>query len=150
MYVEELWKSLLDFDKYRLKPAEGDRLASLASFSFEPTPTRPAPTSTPTPILSLSHIRVLVYVDNNKNNYPDTGEKVDGMLVTLTFPDEPSLHGTTSNGEVIFDLTGWPVNSDGMVSLPELYRSSKVRVMRDGEIPVIFRLEQPAVPPALP
>jgi hypothetical protein len=149
-YVEELWKSLLDFDKYRLNPAE--RPASLATFPVMQTSTRPAPTSTstPAPILSLSHIRVLVYVDANKNNYPDTGEKVDSMLVTATFPDGEILNGTTNNGEVIFDLTGRPVDISVTVTLPEVYHSTKVRVIRDGEIPVIFRLEQPVVPPVLP
>jgi hypothetical protein len=56
----------------------------------------------------------------------------------------------TVNGEVLIDLAGRPVSGDVVVSLPELFRTQRVRIVRDGEIPVVFRLEQPVVPPVLP
>lgn len=146
-YVQEFWKSLEQFDAYRYIPAYPDR----ATAQFVSTPT-PVPTAviTPTPVLSMSHIRVLVYVDTNGNNYPELPERVDDVNVEVTSLLGPTLTGTTVDGEVIFDLTGRPVNEDVTVSLPELFRTQRVRVTRDGEIPVVFRLEQPVVPPVLP
>ncbi len=150
LYVNEVWDSLVNFDLYRLKIAESERPATLVTFKVSPTPTQPALTSTPTPVPAYSHIRVLVYVDTNQNQYPDANERVNGVRVTLTLPDGQVRSATTINGEATFDLTGQPVNSDVIVALPEIYRSQKVRVTRDGEIPVIFRLEKPVVPTALP
>jgi hypothetical protein len=150
LYVNEVMKSLEEFDTFRLKSVDGDRPVSQAVFKIVPTATRPAPTQTPTPVPSMSHIRVLVYVDTNKNQYPDAGENVEGIRTTVTLAGGQVRSATTINGEVVFDLTGQPVNSDVTVALPEMYRSYKVRVTRDGEIPVIFRLEQPVTPPALP
>lgn len=150
LYVEEVWKALQEFNAYRYKPAEGERPAAAAVFEITPTPPRPAPTSTPTPIPSFSHIRVLVYVDQNQNQYPDAGEYVDGIRVTVTFPDGQVYNATTTNGEAIIELTGQAVGSEVIVALPEVFRSQKVRVILDGELPVIFRLEQPVAPPALP
>jgi hypothetical protein len=93
---------------------------------------------------------VLVYVDQNQNQYPDAGEYVDGIRVTVTFPDGQVYNATTTNGEAIIELTGQAVGSEVIVALPEVFRSQKVRVILDGELPVIFRLEQPVAPPALP
>ncbi len=75
---------------------------------------------------------------------------MEGLKVTATLQDGTVLEQTTHNGEVVFDLTGQPVGSTVTVALPQIARSTKVRVTSDGEIPVIFRLEQPVVPPALP
>jgi hypothetical protein len=95
-------------------------------------------------------VRVLVYVDKNKNNQPDAGELVDGAKVEVNVADGARLSGVTTRGEAIIDLTGRPINLDAIVSLPDLYRTQKIRVLKDGEIPVIFRLDQPVLPPGLP
>jgi hypothetical protein len=144
-YVDSLWNSLQMFDQYRLQTPAVPK--PVTQPTFQPTP---LPTRTPTPILAMSHIRVLVYVDKNGNNYPEQDERVDGAKVTVTFPDNQVITTTTTKGEAVFDMTGRPVGIDVTVALPELYRSQRVRVMRDGEIPVVFRLEPPVVPPVLP
>lgn len=149
LYVEEVWKALNTFDAYRLTEDRA-RPVTLAAFEIIPTPTRPAATPTPTPIPSLSHIRVLVYVDRNQNYYPESEENIDGMRVTATFTDGQVISTATENGQAVIDLTGFPVDSEVLVALPDVYRSQKVRVTRDGEIPIIFRLEQPPMPTALP
>lgn len=146
-YVQEFWKSLEQFNQFRFIPVYADR--STAQIVSAPTPA-PTVMVTPTPVLAMSHIRVLVYVDANGNNYPEVSERVDGVNVTVTSLLGPTLTGSTVDGEVIFDLTGRPVNEDVTVSLPELFRTERVRVTRDGEVPVVFRLEQPVVPPVLP
>lgn len=145
-YANTTWKSLQEFDVYRLPAAAGETVQVKAA--FVPTAT---PLPSPTPVLALSHLRVEVYMDGNANQYPDPGEGVDGMLVTATFADGRSMQARTQKGVAIIDFSGLPVaDQDVSVSLPTLYRIQKVRVTRDGEVPVVFRLEQPVVPPALP
>jgi hypothetical protein len=144
-YVNDFWKELESFDAYRLKTPASTQPVVQPVFAETPVPT-----ATPTPVLAMSHIRVLVYVDQNNNNIPDRDEGANGVSVTATFADGQVASASTVNGEVIFDLTGRPIGGDVLVSLPELFRSARVRIMRDGEIPVIFRLEQPVVPPVLP
>jgi len=147
-YVDNIWKALNEFDAYRVKPPSSTRPEVLPTFA--PTPAIPTPTPTPTPVLAMSKVRVLVYVDINANVYPDAGERTDGVSVVLTFSDGSSQTALTANGEAVFSMAGRVVGEDVLVTLPELYRTEKVRIIRDGEIPVVFRLEQPVVPPALP
>lgn len=136
------------FDAYRLTTVETAQPEAVPTFA--PTPAVPTPTHTPTPVLAMSKLRVMVYVDINFNNYPDAGERTDGVAVTLTFADGASQSASTVNGEALFNLAGRAVGQEVLVALPQLYRTEKVRITRDGEIPVVFRLEQPVVPPALP
>jgi hypothetical protein len=144
-YVENFWKSLEAFPTYRLVTPASSQPVVQPTFAATPAPTR-----TPTPVIALSHIRVLVYIDKNNNNYPDGDERAEGVKVTATFTDGSVAQTATVNGEAVIDLRGRPIGTDVIVALPELFRSEKVRVTRDGEIPVVFRLEQPVVPPVLP
>jgi len=152
-YVNEAWKSLDEFDLYRLPRKDEDNIVSLATLVPKPTPT-PSPTvivpPTPTVIRSMAHILTLVYIDKNGNQYPDEDEKVDGIDVQAQFEDGSTLTTRTVNGEAVFDLAGRPVGGNVTILLPDLYRSQKVRVKQDGEIPVIFRLVEPIIPPVLP
>lgn len=152
-YVNEAWKSLDEFDLYRLPRKDQDKVVSLATFVPRPSPT-PAPTvvpsPTPTVVRSLAHILVLVYIDKNGNQYPDAGERVNEMVVQAQFDDGSVFTARTVNGEAVFDLTGRPIGGNVTILLPDLYRTQKVRVRQDGEIPVIFRLVEPVVPPVLP
>ena len=144
-YVDTIWKSLGEFETYQRKAPLSSQPPVVPTFAATPAPTR-----TPTPILAMSHIRVTVYVDANNNQYPDPGERADGVTVTATFPDGEVLTANSRAGDAVFDLSGRAIGADVVVSLPELFRTQKVRITRDGEIPVVFRLEQPVVPPALP
>jgi hypothetical protein len=152
-YVEDAWKSLDEFDLYRVKHPDRDKATILATFVPKPSPT-PIPTRavTPTPTvdLSLAHIRVLVYVDKNGNNYPEESEKVDNIAVQAQFEDGSTLSARTVKGEAVIDLSGRPVGGNVTILLTDLYRTQKVRVKQDGEIPVVFRLQEPVVPPVLP
>ncbi len=152
-YANEAWKSIQEFNLYRLQKPERDQIISPAAFAVRPTPT-PIPTLAPTPttvvIRSLAHIRVLVYIDRNGNNYPEESEKVNNIAVQAQFEDGSTLTAQTQTGEAVFDLTGRPVGGNATISLPDLFRSQRVRIVQDGEIPVIFRLEEPVVPPVLP
>lgn len=151
LYTNDFWKSLQEFDLYRIKRPERDKLVAQASFVATPTPTNtPKPTMTPTVVRSLARIRVLVYVDRNRNQYPDESEKVNDIAVQAQFQDGSTVTALTARGEAVFDLSGRPVGGDVLVSLPDLYRSQRIRINQDGEIPVIFRLEEPIVPPVLP
>jgi hypothetical protein len=144
-YADEVINYLKDFDLYRLKRPESSSPVALPTFALTP-----APTLTPTPVLALSHVFVQVYQDANGNYYPDSGENVDGVKVEVRLDNGQVLKAETVNGVATIDLTGQPVDINALVVLPELYRSQRIRVVRDGEIPVIFRLDKPVVPPGLP
>ena len=150
-YVNDFWKSLDEFDLYRIRRADRSQLVARATFVPTPIPTvTSTPTVTPTVVRSMGRIRVLVYMDSNVNNYPEDAEKVEGVSVEARFADGTVLTAQTVRGEVIFDLSGRRVGDEVTVALPDLFRTLKVRVVRDGEIPAVFRLEEPVVPPALP
>jgi hypothetical protein len=148
VYVDNIWRALNEFDAYRVNRPAVARPESMATFA--PTAVVATPTPTPAAIRSMSKIRVLVYVDQNANARPDLGERTEGVNVVLTFPDGALLTARTAKGDVVFDVAGRAVGENVLISLPELYRTVKVRITRDGEIPVDFRLEQPVLPPALP
>lgn len=144
-YVNNFWTSLTNFDKYRLIKTQTPVPAVFAS---PPASGTQAPTATPA--LAKSRLHVLVYVDANQNNIPDSGEYVNGVHVQVSFPDGHIVNGNTVNGTVNVDLTGRPIDEELLVSLPELYRSQLVNVTSSGEVLATFRLEQPVVPPVLP
>lgn len=151
LYTNEFWKSLLEFDMYQVKRPERGQLVARAEFVATPTPTiTPKPTMTPTVMLSMAHIRVLVFIDHNHNQYPDDAERVNEVTVEAQFQDGSTKTVQTTRGEAIFDLSGRPVGGYVVISLPELYRTQRMRINQDGEVPVIFRLEEPIVPPVLP
>jgi hypothetical protein len=150
-YINNIWNALENFDAARIKRPDSPRPVYVPTFEATRTPV-PTPTITPTPVIerSLGSVRVLVYVDANNNFYPDPNERVDDVLVLARLPDGQEYTARTMNGEVLIDLTGQPIGRDVVISLPELFRTQRVRTLRDGEIPVVFRLEQPVVPPVLP
>ena len=151
IYVNDFWKSLDEFDLYRIRRADRSQLVARAVFVPTPVPTvAPTPTITPTVVRSMGRIRVLVYVDSNTNNYPEDSEKVEGVNVEARFADGTVLTAQTVRGEAIIDLSGRRVGDVVEIVLPDLFRTLKVRVVRDGEIPAVFRLEEPVVPPVLP
>jgi hypothetical protein len=147
-YVDSVWRLLSEFNTFRTQPPPGAKPEVLPT--FKPTPETPLPTATPTPVLAMSKIRVLVYVDKNANNYPDGDERVEDAAVTVTLPNGQVMRGATAGGEILFSMAGRPIGEEVLVALPELFRTQTVRVTRDGEIPVVFRLEEPVVPPVLP
>ena len=150
-YVDNIFKSLNEFEPNRLIKPERKQPDSLPTFAPSPTPTRtPLPTATATPLPSKSHIRVMVFVDQNGNGTPETPERVNDLAVEVRFENGTVLTGTTRNGEADIDLTGQPVGLRGTVGLTGLFYTQRIRVPRDGEIPVIFRLEEPVLPPVLP
>jgi hypothetical protein len=149
-YVNDVWKSLTEFDASRIKRPESPRPVYVPTFVATPEPTRVLPPTATPFAASLGSIRVLVYVDSNANNYPEANERVNDAAVEVRFPDGQIISGKTVNGEVLIDLTGHSVGVDVIVALPELYRTQRVRIPQDGEIPVVFRLDAPVVPPTLP
>lgn len=132
-YVERAWASLTSFETARLRV--DDNLFSGASPVFLPTPT-PIPTIGPPP--SSAELWGVVVLDENRDGVPEETEWVNGIQVTLTYPDGTERSVITSNGKAIFDLSGLPTGAIVTVSLPSLYRSTKVVVPRDGIVPVVF------------
>lgn len=144
-YVDDFWNSLTGFDNQVLLPA----ISQTASITGAlPTPT---PGPTPTPAISRVRVAVTVYVDSNADGTPQPSEGVSGVSVKLTFPDNSTLLGVTDQqGGVVFDLTGRPVGQTVVVSLPNLYRRENIILPATGVVNVLFKFNQPNLPPATP
>jgi hypothetical protein len=93
---------------------------------------------------------VLVYVDLDGDGAVDEDERVDGVTVVVRYEDGTSETKTVSQGEANFNLGGKQIDSSLTVSLPALYRVYRTRIPAEGEVLVIFRLEEPPLPPVLP
>jgi hypothetical protein len=143
-YVDSFWSNLTTFDQYII-PMAPDQPAALPTFA----PTA-VPTAVPTPVLARSTLRVLVYVDLDGDGAVDEDERVDGVTVVVRYEDGTSETKTVSQGEANFNLGGKQIDSSLTVSLPALYRVYRTRIPAEGEVLVIFRLEEPPLPPVLP
>ncbi len=144
-YVKGFMDNLFAFDANLYEP--GDALVELALPTIVPTRT-----AAPTPTLFASSARIIVqvYIDRNGNGSPDDGEWIDAMTVQVAIPSVQPLTQRTSNGVAIFDMSGYPPNSSVDVSLPGLYRNQIVTLPETGEVTVIFKFDQPALPTILP
>ena len=144
-YVNNLWGSLLSFDSYLLDTK------SLALVQIAPTfsPTR-TPILAPTAIPSSSHVWVRVYMDANSNGAPDGNEWLDGITVELVLRDNTKLSGVTSNGQMIFNMTGYPAGMDAIVSLPGLYRDHLFSLPKEGLVQIDFVFAAPKLPIEIP
>jgi hypothetical protein len=143
-YVDSFWANLTSFSQYVIPPSD-DQPFEVPSFA----PTA-VPTIAPTPVLAASTLRVLVYVDRDGDGVIDEDERVDGVTVVVRYEDGTSETRTVSQGEAEFNMSGKQINSSVTVSLPNLYRVYRTRIPAEGEVLVIFRLEEPPLPPVLP
>lgn len=144
-YVDGVWNNLLNFDTYRYTPA-GQELAQYSPV-FMPTRT---PVPTPTSAMSAAHARIQVFLDSNQNGTPEEGEWLNGVPVSIQAPNGTELTGTTVDGQAVFDLSVFVIGTNVTVSLPGLYRSESFTVPAQGEVPVTFIFNQPALPTAIP
>ncbi len=145
-YVDQLWQLLETFENYRLYPGEV-ALSNQVMPTFSPTRTIEPP---PTPILSRAQVRVRVFVDSSGDNEFDPSEGLDGVLVQLLVADGSVLSGTTLNGEVTFDMSGYPIGISVTATLPGLYRSYSFPLPEDGEVLLDFGFSQPVIPTQIP
>ena len=144
-YVEELWMELETFEDHRLP-------ADLAGVGLAPPILVPTQTPVPTPTVALSRAiaRVQVFADANGDGLPQDSEWVNGVQVLLQFANGIESIGSTVNGEVVFDLTGYPIGMGVTVSLPSFYRSEWLIIPAEGEALVTFKFTEPVFPTALP
>jgi len=143
-YVDTFWANLTTFGQYTI-PLMPE--APMVTPVFAPTA---VPTPVPTPVLSNSTLRVLVYVDRDGDGVVDDDERVDGVTVVVRYEDGTSETKSTVRGEALFDMIGKPINSSVTISLPTLYRVFRTQIPAEGEVLVVFRLEEPQLPPVLP
>jgi hypothetical protein len=144
-YADGFMNNLFSFDSYLVQSSEAD--VSLAAPTFVPTRT---PVPTPTVFISSAQVRVQVFMDRNGNSSPDADEGIDSMSVLLTTSSNQQITQRTQNGVTIFDMTGYTPGINITVSLPGLYRSESFVLPEQGEVPVTFMFEQPALPTVLP
>ncbi len=144
-YVNGFWSSLLSFDSYLLERE------SLPLVQVNPTfvPTR-TPLPPPTEIPSTAQVWVRVYMDDNGNGLPDPSEWLDGIDVELAIPRGQPILRTTRDGQVIFDMTGYPVGLDAIVRLPGLYREKLIKLPEAGLVQLDFVFIAPDFPIQIP
>jgi len=144
-YVNGVFANLFAFDNYLYQADDANKNLT------EPTvvPTR-TPVSTPTAFISSAVVKVQVYMDRNANGVPDNDEWIDGMSVLLTTSNNDEISKRTENGVVTFDMTGYRPSLSITISLPGLYRSERFVLPQTGEVPIIFKFDQPVLPTSLP
>jgi hypothetical protein len=143
-YVDSFWANLTTFDQFTI-PLDLDQ--PMVTPIIAPTA---VPTPIPTPVLAQSTLRVIVYVDRDGDRVVDEDERVDGVTVVVRYEDGTSQTQTVVRGEAVFNMAGRPINSSVTVSLPNFYRVFRTRIPAEGEVLVLFRLEEPELPPVLP
>lgn len=144
-YTNGFMDVLRAFDFYRYELTDADIV--IPASTIVPTRT-PVPTSTP--YISTAQVRVQVFMDRNGNQTPDADEWIDAMSVLLTTSSNEQITQRTENGIAIFDMTGYPPGLTINVSLPGLYREQSFELPAEGEVTVVFRFEQPALPTSIP
>jgi len=144
-YVDGLFNNLVAFDAYLYQPSDLDKV--LIAPTIVPTRT---PIPSPTVYISTAVVKVQVYMDRNANGKPDPTEWIDGMSVQLTVSNEDELIRRTENGIAVFDMNGYTPGAGIVVSLPGLYRSESFLLPEMGEVNIIFKFDQPALPTVIP
>jgi len=142
-YVNGVWGNLLSFDTYQYKPADQEIVQVEPVFAATQTPF-------PTPVPSTAQVIVRVFLDGNQNGSAEDSEWMEGVSVLLQAENGMELTGSTVNGQIVFELAGFSIGSDAIVSLPGLYRSETIAVPAQGVVPVIFIFNQPTLPTAIP
>jgi hypothetical protein len=141
-YVNSLWDRLATNEQQQpivYPPAP----TLIPTFQRAPTPIPPTPEP---PVV----INVVVYVDTNENNTPESNEYVDGLNVQVTFADGKTATQMTQNGTARFSVSGESVGTSVNISLPRLYRQYQTTVPANRQIDYTFRLEAPLLPFILP
>ena len=144
-YVNGYMDNLINFDKNLYQPS--DLLSVIAGPTIVPTQTA---VPTPTVYVSDAKIIVKVYIDRNGNNTPDDGEWIDAMSVQVSISNSKQLTQRTVNGVTTFDMSGYAPGSGIDVSLPGLYRNNTFLLPDHGDVTVVFKFDQPALPTSLP
>ena len=144
-YVNGVFDNLFAFDNYLYQAVDVNQ--NLAQPTIVPTRT---PVPTPTVFISSAVVKVQAYVDRNGNDTPDESEWIDGMSVLLTTSNNDEITQRTEDGMAVFDMTGYRPGLEITISLPGLYRSERFVLPQTGEIPIIFKFDQPALPTILP
>jgi len=144
-YVNAFMNNLFAFDFYRLDYTNTNVV--LAKPTIIPTRT---PISTPTLFVSNATVRVQVYMDRNGNGTPEADEWIDGMPVLLETSTNEQITQRTENGIAIFDMSGYTPGIGINVSLPGFYRNQRFDLPQEGEVPVTFIFELPALPTTIP
>ena len=140
-YVDGIWGSLLSFDLYRYQATDLNTDFVEPVFEAPPTPT-PLPTLVP----STAEIQVEVLLEYAAY----TTAPLDDITVSVLLEDGTELVKDTVDGLAVFDMQGYPINTNVVVSLPGLYRSERFELPSSGVIEITFIFASPTLPPILP
>jgi hypothetical protein len=142
-YVNNFWQDLMAFTPLVSQEQVGGPVGVPVLATQTPIPL-------PKPPMSKATLHILVYLDKNNDGKPEPDEMVNGLNATISFSDGPSIARVMSNGELTLDLSNHQIGSQLTVSINSLFYFYEAPIPATGEIPVIVRLTQPVLPPALP
>jgi len=111
------------------------------------------PQATPTQtVTTTAYLRVLIYVDVNRDRLPGDEEGAEDVLVLATTADRRwQGQAYTTNGEALIPLPPLSPGAEVQVRVPYLHRSGRFKVPRDrGDIEAEIRLALPKYPVYLP
>ncbi len=142
-YVNNFWQDLMGFTSVVSQEQVGESLGVpvMATQTQNPFPTA---------FMSRATLHIQIYLDKNNDGKPESDEMVDGLSAVITFSDGSSLTQVITNGEATLDLSSHQIGSHVTVSIKNLFYFYDAPIPASGEIPVIIRLTQPVLPPALP
>ena len=143
-YVDGMWDNLVSFENHLYQPDELNTVFADPVFEAPPTPT-PLPTAMPSN--ARIHVQVLIINDQGGD---DSTQPLDNIPVTIRLESGVDLLKLTSNGEVIFDMSGYPAGSRLIISLPGLYRQTEIDLPAQGLTEIEFTFSAPVLPKTLP
>ena len=141
-YVDNFWQDLMGFTPVVSPEQVGETFGVPVMVTQTPVPL-------PTLVMSKATLHILIYIDRNKDGKPEPDELVNGITADISFSDGPSITQLI-NGEATIDLSSHQIGSLVTISIKSLFYFYEVPIPASGEIPVIIRLTQPVLPPALP
>lgn len=143
-YVDGMWGNLVSFENHLHRPDELNTVLAEAVFEAPPAPT-PLPTAIPSS--ASIHVRVLKVNDQGGDG---TTQPLNNIPVVVKFESGVELWKLTVNGEVSFDLSGYPTGSSIVISLPGLYRQTEIDLSAQGVAEIEFLFSTPTLPEILP
>jgi hypothetical protein len=144
-YVDALWEKVDNFKNTKSVRAASNKEPVLIPTFY--------PTAIPTEIVInpiSSTIQVEAFLDSNGNTRADPGEMINNVNVTVEYFGGKTETQKLVNGQAVFDTLGVQPGTDVTISIPSLYRVYKTKVIKEGILLIIFRIEPPELPGQLP
>jgi len=143
-YVDKIWEKLNAFEEYY------PSVVSVNAVAQFPTAVPLLPTPTYQSNFLDGTIHIFMFLDRDGDYQIDDNERVSEAAIRVVFPDGEIRQGKIAEGEVHMNFTGKRIGSEVTITAPDLYESFTETIPKTGDVLVVFRIEQPALPINLP